>query len=330
MQTSICKAVMCKAFGPPESLVLENIAPPVAGPGEILVDVAYVGLNFFDTLIIENKYQAKPPLPFSPGAEFSGIVAALGAGVKDFAPGDRVAGFTGHGAARTQVACPASQAFRLPDGLALDKAAGLCVTYGTSLHALKQRAHLQPGETLAVLGASGGVGLAAVEIGAMMGADVIACASTPAKLAFALAAGARRGIDYAAVDIKEALKQATGGSGVDVIYDPVGGPLSEAALRAIAWQGRFLVIGFASGEIPRMPLNLALLKGCDILGVFWGDFVRRSPAIHQANMQEIAAGVRDGKLSGHVHAVFPLAGVAEALGILVRREALGKVLLKVG
>lgn len=321
---------MCKAFGPPESLVLENMAAPAAGPGEILVDVAYVGLNFFDTLIIENKYQAKPPLPFSPGAEFSGFVTALGAGVEDFAPGDRVAGFIGHGAARTQVACPASQAFRLPEGLALDKAAGLCVTYGTSLHALKQRAHLQPGEMLAVLGASGGVGLAAVEIGVMMGAKVIACASSPDKLAFALEAGAAQGIDYAAADLKEALKQVSGGRGIDVVYDPVGGALSEAALRAIAWQGRFLVIGFASGEIPRMPLNLVLLKGCDILGVFWGDFVRRSPDAHQANMKVIAAGVRDGKLSGHVHAVLPLAGVAEALGILVRREALGKVLLKVG
>ena len=324
------QAVMCKAFGPPESLVLEDIAAPIAGPGEILVDVAFVGLNFFDTLIIENKYQAKPPLPFSPGAEFSGLVAALGAGVAGFAVGDRVAGFTGHGAARAQVACLASQAFKLPDGLALDKAAGLCVTYGTSLHALKQRARLQPGETLAVLGASGGVGLAAVEIGAMMQAKVIACASSPEKLAFALKAGAVQAIDYAAVDLKAALKQVSGGRGIDVVYDPVGGPLSEAALRAMAWEGRFLVIGFASGEIPKMPLNLVLLKGCDIVGVFWGDFVRRAPAVHAQNMAEIARGVRDGQLSGHVHAVLPLAGVAEALGILVRREAVGKVVLRVG
>ena len=322
-------ALMCKAFGPPESLVLEEIDAPVAGPGEIIVDVAFAGLNFLDTLIIENKYQVKPPLPFSPGAEFSGHVAAIGAGVTGFRTGDRVAGFTGHGCARAQVACPASQAFVLPDGLGLEQAAGLCVTYGTTLHALRQRGRLRPGETLAVLGASGGVGLAAVEIGAVLGARVIACASSSDKVAFAMRAGAHEGIDYSQGDLKAALKRAAGPGGVDVIYDPVGGSLSEAALRAIAWEGRHLVIGFASGEIPKIPLNLALLKGCDIIGVFWGEFVRRSPEVHQANMLEIAGWVRDGRLSAHVHAVLPLAEAAQALGILKRREALGKVLLAV-
>ena len=323
------QAAMCNAYGPPETLVIEDIAPPVAGPGEVLVDVAFCGLNFMDTLIIENLYQVKPPLPFSPGAEFSGVVRALGAGVSGFKPGDRVAGFTGHGAARAQLACPAAQLFLLPDGLPLDKAAGLTVSYGTSYHALKQRAKLQPGETLAVLGASGGVGLAAVELGAAMGADVIACASSPEKIAFALEAGARRGIDYSTVGLKDALKAATGGRGIDVIYDPVGGDLTEAALRAIAWEGRLLVIGFAGGAIPRIPLNLALLKGCDIQGVFWGEFANREPALHQSNMGDIAAWVREGRLSGHIHGIFPLQDVAAALAVLKRRQATGKVLLRV-
>ena len=323
------QAVLCKAFGPPETLVLEEIAAPVAGPGELLVDVAYVGLNFMDTLVIENKYQVKPPLPFSPGAEFSGTVRASGAGVTGFARGDRVAGFVGHGAARAQIACPAAQMFALPDGLALDKAAGLTVSYGTSLHALAQRARLQPGETLAVLGASGGVGLAAVEIGAAMGARVIACASSPEKVAFAMRAGAATGIDYSSGELKQALRDATGGAGVDVIYDPVGGALTEAALRAIAWAGRLLVIGFAGGGIPKIPLNLALLKSCDILGVFWGEFARRNPEQNAANMARIAQWVLEGRLSGHIHAVYPLAQVAEALGVLQRREAAGKVLLRV-
>ena len=323
------QAVMCNAYGPPEMLAVEDIAAPAAGSGEVVVDVAFCGLNFMDTLIIENKYQVKPPLPFSPGAEFSGVVRALGEGVAGFKPGDRVAGFSGHGAARAQIACTAAQLFLLPDGLPLDKAAGLTVSYGTSHHALKQRAKLKPGESLAVLGASGGVGLAAVELGAAMGAKVIACASSPEKLAFAIEAGAVRGIDYSAEPLRDALKAATGGRGVDVIYDPVGGDLTEAALRAIAWEGRLLVIGFAGGGIPRIPLNLALLKSCDIQGVFWGEFAKRQPALHQANMREIASWVLDGRLSGHVHGIFPLQEIAAAMAVLKRREAIGKVLLRV-
>ena len=323
------RALLCRTFGPPQSLEIADIAAPAAGAGEILAEVAFVGLNFMDTLIIENKYQVKPPLPFSPGAEFSGRVAAIGPGVSGFAVGDRVAGFTGFGAAQALVACPAAQAFIVPDGVPLEKAAGLWVTYGTSLHALRQRGRLQPGETLAVLGASGGVGLAAVEIGVLMGAKVIACASSPDKVAFALAAGAELGIDYSAADLKLALKAATEGKGVDVIYDPVGGNLSEAALRAIAWGGRHLVIGFAAGEIPRIPLNLALLKGCDIAGVFWGEFVKRLPEVNRANMADIADWVQDGRLCAHVHGLFPLADAAAALDVLKRREAVGKVVLAV-
>ena len=322
------KAVLCETFGPPESLVVGELVEPSAGPGEIVVDVAFVGLNFFDTLIIENKYQTKPALPFSPGGEFSGHVCALGEGAQGFAIGERVAGFCGHGAARGKVVIGPEQLVRVPDALGLEKAAGLCVTYGTSYYALRQRALLQPGETLAVLGASGGVGLAAVEIGRHMGARVIACASSPEKLAFARDAGAVETIDYAQSDLKEELKRLTEGKGVDVIYDPVGGALTEAAVRALGWQGRLLVVGFAAGTIPKLPLNLLLLKGCDARGVFWGDFVRRQPQDHQANMADICAWTENGFLSAHIHAIYPIDRVADALGVLTRREALGKVLLK--
>ncbi len=321
------RAVSCEAWGPPESLVIKDIPTPAPGAGEVLVRTSFAALNFLDTLIIENKYQVKPNLPFSPCGEFSGHVEALGAGVSGFQPGDAVAGFIGYGAAREMVICPASQMIKVPDGLSLEKAAGLFVTYGTTMHAFRQRARLRAGETLAVLGATGGVGLAAVELGHCLGARVIACASSAEKLEFARKAGADEVVDYATNDLKEALKTLTGGKGVDVVYDPVGGHLTEAALRALAWEGRLLVIGFAAGEIPRIPLNLALLKGCDIQGVFWGDFVRRSPDLQRENMRDIAAMAADGRISAHIHRILPLENIAEALNILKRREALGKVVL---
>ncbi len=323
------RAVLCENWGPPESLTVRDIAAPVPAAGEVLVAVKFAALNFLDTLIIENKYQVKPNLPFSPCGEFSGHVVALGEGVSGFKPGDAVAGFIGYGAARDMVVCPASQMIMVPDGLPLEKAAGLFVTYGTTLHAFRQRARLQVGETLAVLGATGGVGLAAVELGHCLGARVIACASSAEKLVFARQAGADEVVDYSATDLKEALKSLTGGKGVDVVYDPVGGKLTEAALRALAWEGRLLVIGFAAGEIPRIPLNLALLKGCDIQGVFWGDFVRRAPDLQRANMRDIADMAADGRISAHIHRILPLENIAEALNILKRREALGKVVLAV-
>jgi NADPH2:quinone reductase len=322
------RAVLCRTFGPPETLVLENVPDPTPGPGEALVDIAYVGLNFFDTLIIENKYQTKPPLPFSPGGEFSGTISALGLAVTDFKVGDKVAGSSGFGAAREKIAIPIEQLVKVPDGLALEKAAGLLITYGTSLHALKQRARLQRGETLAVLGASGGVGIAAVEIGHLMGARVIACASSPDKIAFAREHGADEGIDYSAEDLRAAFKRVSGGKGIDVIYDPVGGDYSEIGVRSMAWKGRFLVVGFAAGTIPKIPLNLALLKGCDIVGVFWGAFTKAEPQASRENNAEILAWARDGKLDAHIHAILPLEKAAEALGLLTRREAKGKVLLK--
>jgi NADPH:quinone reductase len=322
------KALLCNHYGTPDDLSLANIPEPVPGPGEVLVRVEAVALNFFDTLIIANKYQTKPPLPFSPGAECAGVVEALGAGVTQIAPGDRVMAYTGYGAAREQIIVSANRLIKIPDRLDADRAAGLCVTYGTTLHALKDRGRLKVGETLAVLGASGGVGLAAVELGKLMRARVIACASSSEKIAFARNHGADVGINYANEDLKDALRRVTDGRGPDVIYDPVGGAYAEAALRSIAWQGRFLVVGFAAGEIPKLPLNIVLLKGCDVLGVFWGSWIERDPAGHRTNMEQLLAWCADGKLSSHVHAVYPLADGPIALKAIAARQVMGKVILR--
>lgn len=322
-------AALCEKFGPPEDLIFRELPDPSAGPGEIVVAPSRVALNFFDTLIIENKYQLKPALPFSPGGEFCGRVVSIGEGVKNFKPGQRVAGYCSYGAARSRLALPAANLSIIPDALSDDQAAGLFVTYGTTLHALRQRADLQRGESLAVLGASGGVGLAAVEIGAAMGAKVIACASSREKLLFAQEFGALQGLDYSTEDLKEGLKKRTDGMGVDCIYDAIGGAYSEAALRAMAWKGRFLVVGFASGAIPKIPLNLTLLKGCAILGVYWGEFVKREPEAHRANMAQIFDWTARKILSAHVHVVYPLAEIAEALNVLKARRAQGKVLLSI-
>ncbi|HLJ72301.1 MAG TPA: NADPH:quinone oxidoreductase family protein [Roseiarcus sp.] len=324
------KALLCHEYGPPERLAIADLPEPSPGPGEALVEVGFAGLNFFDLLVIENKYQAKPPLPFSPAAEFSGRVLALGPGAKGFAPGDRVLGYAGFGCARERLVCPVDRLVAIPDGLADEKAAGLTITYGTTLHALKQRADLKRGETLVVLGASGGVGLAAVELGARLGARVIACASSDEKLKFVRSFGAAETINYATGDLRAELKRLTGGRGVDIVYDPVGGALTEQALRSLAWKGRLLVIGFASGEIPKPPLNLALLKGCDIRGVFWGEFLNREPEAHRRNMAELLADAASGAISAHVHAVYPLESYLDAFGAIARREALGKVILKLG
>jgi len=322
------KAILCTRFGGPDDLEFADLPDPAPGPGEVVVLVKSAALNFFDTLIIAGKYQVKPPFPFSPAAEFAGIVESVGAGVTAFSAGDRVLGYGGYGAAREKVLISQNRVVKIPDTLDFDRAAGLTVIYGTTLHALKDRAHLKSGETLAVLGASGGTGLAAIEIGKLMGARVIACASSDDKLDFARERGADEGVNYAKEDIKEALRRVTGGKGADVIYDPVGGPYAEPALRSIAWKGRFLVIGFAAGEIPKIPLNLALLKGCDIVGVFWGAFIEREPKGHQANMAQLVSWTAEGKLSAHVHGIYPLAKAADALKVLADRQAMGKVILK--
>jgi NADPH2:quinone reductase len=322
------KALLCTRYGTPDDLTLATIDDPIAGAGEAVVRVEAAALNFFDTLIIAGKYQTKPAMPFSPAAEFAGTVESVGPGVTATKPGDRVLAYVGYGAAREKIVVKAEHLVPIPAALDADRAAGLAVTYGTTLHALKDRAHLKPGETLAVLGASGGVGLAAIEIGKLMSARVIACASSDDKLAFATAHGADHAINYAADDLKEALRRVTGGRGADVVYDPVGGPYAEPALRAIAWQGRYLVIGFAAGEIPKIPLNLALLKGCDIVGVFWGSFIERDPAGHRANMRQILDWAAAGKLSSHVHAVYPLSEAAAALKAIATRQVMGKVILR--
>lgn len=321
------KALLCTHYGTPDDLTLADIPEPTPGPGEVLVRVKAAALNFFDTLIIAGKYQYKPAMPFSPAAEFSGVVDKLGEGVGGLKPGDRVLGYLTHGSAREMVVAPAERIVKIPDALDFDRAAGLCVTYGTTLHALKDRGHLEKGESLAVLGASGGVGLAAVELGKLMGARVIACASSTEKLAFAKKHGADETIDYGKEDLKEALRRVTGGKGADVIYDPVGGAYAEAALRSIAWQGRFLVIGFAAGDIPKLPLNLVLLKGCDVVGVFWGSFIERDPQGHRANTQMLIDWCAQGKLSSHVHATYPLADAAAALKAIAARKVMGKVIL---
>jgi NADPH2:quinone reductase len=321
------KAILCTHFAGPDELVLRDLPDPVAGPGEAVVAIKAAALNFFDTLIIEGKYQFKPPFPFSPASEFAGVVESVGPQVTALAPGDRVLGNV-QGAARERIAVAADQLVKLPDRLDFDRAAGLSVIYGTSLHALKDRAKLKAGETLAVLGASGGVGLAAVELGKMMGARIIACASSAEKLSFAEQHGADEGLNYAAEDVKDGLRRLTGGRGADVIYDPVGGPYAEAALRSIAWEGRFLVVGFAAGEIPKLPLNLVLLKSCDVVGVFWGAWTKQNPKGHQENMAQIVRWAADGKLSSHVHAVYPLERTPEAIKSLSDRTVMGKVVLR--
>jgi NADPH2:quinone reductase len=322
------KAVLCTRAGTPDDLAIDDLPDPVAGPGEVVVRIAAAALNFFDLLIIAGKYQYKPAYPFSPAAEFAGLVESLGPGVTAFAAGDRVAGYCGWGAARERLAIATDRLVKIPAGLDDDRAAGLSVTYGTSYYALKDRAGLKRGETLAVLGASGGVGLAAVELGALLGARVIACASSDDKLAFARAHGADESVNYAREDLRDALKRLGGEHGIDVLYDPVGGSLAEPALRSLAWEGRYLVVGFAAGDIPKLPLNLVLLKGCDVRGVFWGSWAAREPAAHRANAADLVRWCAEGKLSAHVYASYPLDQAAQALKDIADRKVMGKVVLK--
>jgi NADPH:quinone reductase len=323
------KAVLCTHFCKPEELELADIAVPQAGPGEALVRVKAAALNFFDTLIIAGKYQQKPPFPFSPAAEFAGIVETTGDGVTDVAPGDRVVGWMGWGAAREYITIPARQLVKIPDALDFEHAAGLCVTYGTSLYALRERAQLQPGETLAVLGASGGVGLAAVELGNLLGARVIACASSDEKLAFAREHGADEIVNYSSENLRDAFKRLGGEHGIDVIYDPVGGAYTEPAVRSLAWLGRYLVVGFTAGEIPKIPLNLVLLRGCDIRGVFWGSWGKREPQALRASLVDIARWAGEGKLSLYLHATYPLAEIATAMKAIADRKVMGKIVLRI-
>jgi len=322
------KAILCTHFGTPDELELADIPQPSAGPGEVVVRIKAAALNFFDLLIIAGKYQHKPPFPFSPASEFAGIVEHVGAGVTEIAPGDRVMGSTGWGAARESIAAAADQLVKLPENLDFERAAGLTVTYATTLYGLRERGKLKPGETLVVLGASGGVGLAAIEIGKIMGARVIACASSDEKLAFARSHGADETVNYASESLRDALRRLGGARGIDVVYDPVGGAYAEPALRSLGWEGRYLVIGFASGDIPKIPLNLVLLKSCDIRGVLWGAWSIREPRGQRALMNDIVRWCAEGKLSAHVHAAYPLADTAAALKAIADRKVMGKIVLR--
>ncbi|KVX14382.1 NADPH:quinone oxidoreductase [Burkholderia ubonensis] len=321
------KALLCTAFGPIDRLRIEDVAIPEPAAGQVRIRVKAASLNFPDALIVQGLYQAKPALPFSPGAELAGVIDAVGDGVTAWRPGDAVIASTGHGGFAQQCVADARQIAALPPGMAFDQSAAFVLTYGTSLHALQQRARLQPGETLLVLGAAGGVGLAAIEIAKALGARVIAAASTADKLALCREAGADETIDYATEDLRRRVDELTGGRGADVVYDPVGGAYSEAALRATAWRGRYLVVGFAADEIPKIALNLALLKERDILGVFWGDAVRRDPTQHAANMRVLAEWFAAGKVRPVITERVPLAGAADAIARMANRQVKGKVVI---
>ena len=322
------KALYCREFGPEANLKVEEIDDPALPDGHVLIDVKAAGLNFPDLLCVRGEYQFKPPLPFVPGGEGAGEIIQICKGVDGFSVGDRVC-FNGlTGAFASKVASPLGTFARIPDSMSFEEAAGLTVVYATSYYALKQRAKLQPGETVLVLGAAGGVGLATVELAKAMGARVIAAASSDEKLAVARDHGADEGINYATEDLKARAKELTDGNGVDVIYDPVGGELAEAAFRSIAWEGRHLVIGFASGPIPKLPLNLPLLKGASAVGVFWGAWAMRDPKAHHQNMRELFDFFENGKIKPHVAAQYSLEEFEAAFAELSGRRAIGKVILK--
>ena len=321
------RVVQISEFGGLEALRLAEVAEPKPGPGEISIKVTAVSLNFADTLKLRNKYQVTPSLPYSPGAEVAGSIDGVGAGVTNFAPGQRAVALIGGNGCREKIVTKANNAIAIPDGVSDEAAATLPVTYGTALHGLKDRGQLKPGETVAILGAAGGAGLAAVEIAKLMGARVIAVASSERKLDLARRHGADDGINYAAEDLKTRLKALTAPQGIDVLYDTVGGDSAEPSLRAMAWGGRYLVVGFASGAIPRMPLNLLLVKGCAIVGVNWPAFVEREPERHRANMVELLAWCQQGQIAPHIEARFPLGETADALALIEGRKAVGKVIV---
>ena len=328
------KAVLCKAYGPPESLVIEDVPSPKAEAGQVVISVKAAGVNFPDLLVIQNKYQFKPPLPFSPGGEVAGIVKEVGAGVTNVKVGDRVLASTGFGGFAEEVLAPAARCIQFPQNMDFVTASAFVMTYGTSHHALKDRAKLKQGETLLVLGAAGGVGLAAVEIGKVLGARVIAACSSQEKVDLCISRGADGGVVYptgnldrdAQKKLAEDFKKVLGGDGADVIYDGVGGGYAEPALRSIAWEGRYLVVGFPAG-IPSIPLNLTLLKGCQIVGVFWGAFTARDPKGNQANLNELMEWVRDGKLKPYVSKTYKFTEAAQALNDMDARKVMGKIVL---
>ncbi len=323
------KALLCVNYGLPDTLVLTEVPDPTPGPGEVVVRMRAAGVNFPDVLIIQNKYQFKPTLPFAPGSELAGSIHAVGEGVTHVKVGDAVIAFSGHGAFAELVKVHSSAVIPLPAGMPFDLAAAFTLTYGTSWHALKDRAQLQAGETVLVLGAAGGVGLAAVQIAKALGAKVIAAASTAEKLAVCRDSGADELINYTTEDLRERIKAITGGKGPNVIYDPVGGNLAEPAFRSIAWRGRYLVVGFAQGDIPKLPLNLPLLKGADLQGVFWGDYTKRQPNEFAKDLRDLFGLLQEGKLKPLISGRYPLKDGAKALNEVMERRVMGKLVVVV-
>lgn len=323
------KAVLCESFGPAENLTLAEIQAPELKPGHVIVDIRSCALNFPDVLMVEGKYQSLPPFPFTPGGEFAGVVSSVADDVSAWRVGDEVFAGCGNGAMAEQICVNAGSLRPKPANMTFAQASGITTTYGTSYYALKQRANLQPGETLLVLGAAGGVGLAAVELGKAMGARVIAAASSPEKLAVAQQAGADELIDYSDGELKEKVKALTDGKGADVIYDPVGGPLFDQCMRCVNWEGRVLIVGFVGGDIPRVPTNLILLKSCQVVGVFYGAFSGRFPAENEQNFAELIDMFQSGKLQGLVGAEYALDEYVDALNCLSQRRAVGKVVVNI-
>jgi NADPH2:quinone reductase len=321
------KAILCKTLGPPESLVYEEVKSRPVGAGEVRIAVKAAGVNFPDTLIIQGKYQLKADPPFTPGGEVAGTVVEAGDKVKHVRPGDAVAALVATGGYAEEVVASGDAVIPLPRGMDLTHAAVFPFIYGTTIHALKQRASLKAGETLLVLGAAGGVGLAAVQIGKLMGARVIAAASSADKLALCKEHGADAVVNYATENLKESVKKLTKGQGADVIYDPVGGDLAQECFSCINWNGRFLIIGFTSGKIPEVALNRLLLKGASAVGVFWGAFVAREPKVNWENFQQLFAWYTEGKLKPHISHTYPLAQAGKALREMVERKVTGKVVL---
>ena len=321
------RAIRCNQYGPPESLTVETLPDLQPQAGQVVIDIKAASVNFPDVLIIENKYQLKPELPFTPGAEVAGIVRTVGAGVEHVRPGMRVVAYTALGGFAEQAIAPAGACVPLPDEADLTVAAAFTLAYGTSHHAVVDRAALQAGETMLVLGAAGGVGLAAVEIGKALGARVIAAASSDEKLAVCVEHGADATINYTRDDLRERIKALTDGKGPDVIYDPVGGVYAEPAFRSIAWRGRYLVVGFANGEIPKLPLNLALLKGASLVGVFWGDFAKREPQRNAAAFKQMIGWMQEGKLRPHISARYALEDTPRALRDMAERRVTGKIVI---
>jgi NADPH2:quinone reductase len=321
------KAVVCQAWGLPDTLTVQELPDPQAAAGQVVIDVKAASVNFPDVLIVQGKYQFKPELPFIPGSEVAGVIRSVADDVTTFKAGDKVIAFTSTGGFGQQLVAPVPALMPMPPGMDFDTAAAITLTYGTSHHAVVDRAALKAGETMLILGAAGGVGLAAIEIGKALGARIIACASTAEKLAVCKQHGADVLINYSSQDLREAIKAATGGKGPDVIYDPVGGEYAEPAFRSIAWRGRYLVVGFANGEIPKLPLNLTLLKGASLIGVFWGEFAKREPKANLAGMRQLMEWLQEGKIRPHISGRYKLEETAQALNDMAARKVTGKVVI---